>query len=98
MKNLCLISIALLLLQNIYAQDQALYLSSKTLDTRNVEISYEKSKPGNYRVTPKFTFDGTTCDLIENKKEYTVFNSDKIIMRELSKKELKKYQVSKGNK
>ncbi|MEO9144159.1 MAG: hypothetical protein ABI237_01255 [Ginsengibacter sp.] len=49
-------------------------------------------------LTPKFTFDGSTCDFIENKKEYTVFNNEEIIMREMSKKELKKYRASKGDK
>ena len=49
-------------------------------------------------LTPKFTFDGTKCDLLEDKKEYTAFNSEEIIMREMSKRELKKYKASNGNK
>ena len=49
-----------------------------------------------YRIlTPRFTFDGTICAVLENKKEYTAFNSDEIITREMSKKELKKHQGSK---
>ena len=73
------------------------YLSSANFESlKGQTLSSPKSL---YKIlTPKFTFDGTTCAIIENKKEYTVFNSEEIITRELSKKELKKYQASKGNK
>lgn len=54
MRNLFLIFIALILLQNISAQDPTVQLSSKRLDNNNVEISYEKSKPGSYTVAIKF--------------------------------------------
>lgn len=71
------------------------YLNSANFESlQGQTLSNPKSL--NKILTPKFTFDGITCDLIENQKEYTVFSNEEIITRELSNKELKKYKVSKG--
>ena len=78
MKNLSLIFIALLLFQNTCAQDQALRLSAKTLDNRNVEISYEKSKPGSYTVAIKFN--DLTNTYQSNESVYTIDNSRGILL------------------
>lgn len=70
------------------------YLNSANYESlQGQTLSSPKSL--NNILTPKFTFDGTTCNFIENNKEYTVFNNEETITRELSKKELKKYQSSK---
>ena len=73
------------------------YLNSADFESlKGQSLSKPKSL---YKIlTPKFTFNGSTCDLIEMNKEYTVFNSEEIIKQELSKKELKKYEASKENK
>ena len=73
------------------------YLSSANFESlQGQTLANPKSL---YKIlTPTFTFDGTTCVVLENQKEYSAFNSEEIITREMSKKEIKKYEASKGNK
>lgn len=42
-------------------------------------------------ITPRFAIDNTSCILLENRKTYTAFSSKEIIMKEMSKREIKKY-------
>ena len=73
------------------------YLNSVNFESLEGQ-TLSNPKSLNKILTPKFTFDGTTCDVVENRKEYTAFNNEEIITKELSKKELKKYEASKKNK
>ena len=73
------------------------YLNSANFESLEGQ-TLSNPKSLNKILTPRFTFDGTTCDVVENRKEYTVFNNEEIITREMSKKEFKKYEASKGNK
>lgn len=42
-------------------------------------------------ITPRFVIDNTSCILLENRKTYTSFSSKEMITKEMSKREIKKY-------
>ena len=71
------------------------YLSSANFESlQGQTLSNPKSL---YTIlTPMFTLDGIACTVLENRKEYSAYNSEEIITREMSKKELKKYQGTQG--
>ena len=78
MKNLFLILIALLLLQTTSAQDWEVQISSNVLDNEEIEIHYEKTKPGNFTVALKFT--NLTNTLQSNESVMTVDSNNGILL------------------